>query len=181
MGRAISRLLLKWWGWSIPAHVSLPSKYVMIVIPHTSNWDFMVGVLARSALNLKISFIGKHSLFRPPLGWLFRWLGGVPVDRSRRNKMVDQIARIYKQREQFAVCLAPEGTRSKVTQLKSGFYYIALEAQVPIIMVKFDWSKKVIGFAPPFLPTGDKAADFQKINEYYKGVKGKNAALSYTP
>ena len=113
----------------------------MIVVPHTSNWDFPVGVLARSALSLKISFIGKHTLFRPPHGWIFKALGGVAVDRRKNNKMVDQIAAIYRQREQFAVCLAPEGTRSKVSQLKSGFYYIALAAGVPIVLVKFELGK----------------------------------------
>lgn len=180
MGKYISTALLHWLGWRIVTeYEAIPPKYVLIAVPHTSNWDFPIGLLARSALGIDIKYVGKASLFRPPLGWLFRWLGGYPVDRRRRAGYVDAVVDIFNQKEAFAICIAPEGTRSRVGQLKSGFYYIALGAEVPIIMARFDWANRTITLSEPFQPTGDKTLDFVYIDRFFKGALGKNPTQSY--
>jgi 1-acyl-sn-glycerol-3-phosphate acyltransferase len=173
-------MLLRWLGWRIVTeYKALPPKYVLIAVPHTSNWDFPVGLLARSAMGLDIKYVGKASLFRPPLGWLFRWLGGYPVDRSRSTGYVDAVVDIFNEKEAFAICIAPEGTRSRVDKLKSGFYYIALGAQIPIIMAGFDWQKKCITISAPFHPTGNKELDFSHIDAFFIGTPGKNPEQGY--
>jgi 1-acyl-sn-glycerol-3-phosphate acyltransferase len=179
MFKAISKFLLRRLGWKIVLEYEgqLPDKYVFIAIPHTSGWDFPLGILVRSALGWDVKYIGKDSLFRPPLGWLMRWLGGYPVDRSRRNNYVEAVADIFRSKSAFAICIAPEGTRKKVTELKTGFYYIALAAQVPIVMGKLDWGKKEVAISQPFTPSGDKETDFNFILNYYKGAKGRHPEL----
>ena len=169
-----SFILLKLWGWKIESVFpkDVP-KSIIIVIPHTSNWDFPIGILLRPIIHLKTNFVGKSSLFFFPLGILMRALGGVAVDRTKHNNFVDAVVDIYKKRDQFSITVTPEGTRSKVKTLKSGFYYIALKAGVPIVCCKFDWSKMVIGFSEPFYPTGDYEGDLPKILQYFRGVKGK--------
>ncbi|MCO6478024.1 MAG: lysophospholipid acyltransferase family protein [Phaeodactylibacter sp.] len=181
MFRAISRFLLKALGWKIVTEFDeLPKKYVIIAIPHTSNWDFPIGIMVRSVLGFDAKYVGKDSLFKIPiLGPVMRWLGGYPVDRSKSNNFVDAVVDIFNSKEEFAITIAPEGTRKKVDKLKTGFYYIALGAGVPIIMVKFDWANKTITFSPPFFPTGDKEADFEFITEYFRGVKGRNPENSF--
>ncbi len=179
MLKQLSSWLLHLLGWRIEGfNPKQLDKYIIIAIPHTSNWDFPLGLLVRNAWELnEVKFLAKDSLFKPPFGWLFRWLGGYPVDRSKRNKYVDTVADIFDQHERFAITIAPEGTRSKVDRLRTGFYYIARKAQVPIIMIKFDFGKKKVTFSPPFYPTNDKAADFAHIRAFYKGVQGKNPEL----
>ena len=176
----ISKALLRLWGFKIEGRYPHEvKKMVIIVFPHTSNWDFPVGLLVRSALKADIKYVGKSSLFRFPFGGLFRWLGGYPVDRSKNNNFVDAVIDILNKEDCFAITLTPEGTRKKVTQLKTGFYYIADGAQVPIVMVKFDWAKKIVGFSEPFYTTGDYDADMIKVLSYYKGVKGYHPELGY--
>jgi 1-acyl-sn-glycerol-3-phosphate acyltransferase len=163
------------WGWrysyEYPKEVK---KSVIMVMPHTSNWDFSIGIFTRPILDLDTRFVAKNSLFWFPLGIIMRALGGVAVDRSKNTNFVDAVAALYEGKESFKITLTPEGTRSKVHQLKSGFYYIALKAKVPIVMCKFDWGKKEVGFSKPFYPTGNYEADLPKILSYFKGVKGKN-------
>jgi 1-acyl-sn-glycerol-3-phosphate acyltransferase len=175
-----SFILLRLWGWKIetgfPENIK---KSVIIVIPHTSNWDFPIGILLRPTINLQTNFVGKSGIFFFPLGILMRALGGVAVDRSKHTNFVDAVVDIYNKREQFNITITPEGTRGKVTTLKSGFYYIALKANVPIVCCKFDWSKMVIAFDKPFYPTGDYERDLPKILQYFKGVKGKIPANDY--
>ncbi len=179
MFRKISAWLLHLWGWRVEGfNPRQLDKYIIIVIPHTSNWDFPLGLLVRHAWRLdEVKFLAKDSLFKPPFGWLFRWLGGYPVDRSRRNNYVDTVAGIFRRHDRFAITIAPEGTRSKVDRLRTGFYYIARKAKVPIIMVKFDFGKKVVSFSKPFWPTDDKDADFAAIRHFYKDARGKNPEL----
>lgn len=180
MSSKFSKWLLKLWGWRIEMETpDLPDKYVVIVVPHTSSWDFPVGLLARSAMGEDIKYVGKKSLFRPPLGAIFRWLGGYPVDRSQRTHFVDAVVDVFNEKEEFAICIAPEGTRKRVDELKSGFYYIAKGAGIPIILCKFDWKDKVISFRKPFFPTDDKEADFALIYEYFEGVVGKKPEFSF--
>jgi 1-acyl-sn-glycerol-3-phosphate acyltransferase len=163
------------WGWRFsevyPREIK---KSVIVVMPHTSNWDFPIGILTRPIIDLDSRFVAKSSLFWFPLGAILRAMGGVAVDRSKKTNFVDAVAALFEGKESFKITLTPEGTRSKVTQLKSGFYYLAIKAQVPIVMCKFDWGKKEVGFSQPFYPTGDYDADLPKILAYFKGVKGKN-------
>lgn len=180
MFSAISKWILKVWGWRIEGRYPHElKKFVIIVIPHTSNWDFPLGVLVRSALQAQIGYVGKASLFKPPHGWLFRWLGGYPVDRTKRTNFVDAVVDIFNEQEEFALTIAPEGTRKKVEKLKTGFYYIALGAKVPIVMVKFDWVNKIVGISEPFFPTGNYETDMEVIKAYFAGVKGRNPEYSF--
>ncbi len=180
MSSKFSSWILKLLGWRVETETwPLPPKYVLAVVPHTSNIDFPLGILARSALGERIVYIGKDSLFKFPQGIIFRLLGGHPVDRSKRNNFVDSVVDIYNRHDEFKICIAPEGTRKKVNSLKTGFYYIAKGAGVPILMCKFDYANKVVGISAPFYPTDDIAADFKVIDDYFRGVKGKIPENSY--
>ena len=129
-------------GWSFNGQFPAVKKCVTIVIPHTHWYDFPLGVIVRKVTGYQMHYIAKKSLFKPPFGWFFRWMGGIPVDRSKNHNMVDTIVEVFNSREIFRFTLAPEGTRKKVTELKTGFYYIAKKAQVPIVMVAFDYGKE---------------------------------------
>lgn len=149
------------------------SKCVVIVAPHTSWVDFIIGLLVRSIVGEKIHFIGKHSLFRPPFGWIFRWLGGTPIDRSKNQDTVSSTVEIFNNREVFRLALSPEGTRKKVDKWKTGFYFIAKQARVPVVMVAFDFGKKQVKISEPLLPTDNKEEDFERYRDFFKGVVGK--------
>ena len=168
-------LLCKIAGWKLEGKIE-PSikKCVIIVAPHTSWYDFFLGILVRKILGLQIDFIAKKELFQFPFGWYFKWVGGTALDRTPNQNKVEAIAGIFKSRTVFRLALSPEGTRKKVKSWKTGFYYIAKEAEVPIIMVSFDYGKKTIKFSEPFYTSNDKEKDFFKIHEFYKGVHGKN-------
>jgi 1-acyl-sn-glycerol-3-phosphate acyltransferase len=172
----LSTGILRLFGWKIEGEVpSDLKKYVVIAVPHTSAWDFPLGVLTRASQGLDIKFIGKKSLFMPPFGWLMYKLGGYPVDRSKSKNFVQSVVDIFNQHEEFAIALAPEGTRLKVGKFKTGFYYIAKGAGVPILLVSFDYGRKVVTYDPEvFYPTDDAEADLEYIWNYYKGLRGKN-------
>jgi len=176
MFRWLHIALFKITGWKIvgtfPPHIK---KYIIAVAPHTSNWDFLVGVSARSILRLQnAKFIAKSQLFKKPFGWFFRWLGGIPVDRSHSQDAVQQVARYFQESERFAVAIAPEGTRKKVDRLKTGFYFIAKAASVPIFPVGFDFAKKQVVVGEPFYPGPDAAGDIEKLLAFYRTITGKN-------
>lgn len=180
MLRQISKFILTLWGWKIEGSVSQDlKKFMMIALPHTSNWDFPLGILVRSVIQLRINFVGKDSLFKPPFGGIFRYLGGYPVDRSKSTNFVDAVAKLYNENERFALLIAPEGTRKKVKELKTGFYYIALKANVPIILMKMDWPNKIVTFSKPFFASDDKEENFQFIEDEMKGIIGKNPEWSW--
>lgn len=145
----------------------------MIVAPHTSNWDFLIGLAARSILRIKTRYLGKKELFRFPFGILFRCLGGYPVDRSKQSNMVEEVAKIFNRHEEFSICIAPEGTRSKTDKLKTGFYHIASQLNIPILMVGFDYSKKEVRIHEPFHPSGKMEEDMPKILDFFRTIKGK--------
>lgn len=172
-------IYFKWMGWRLEGQFPNRNKYVVIVIPHTHWMDFVIGILVRAISRQEINYVGKKSLFKPPFGWFFKATGGAPVDRAKNSNVVDSVAQIYKERDVFRLCLAPEGTRKKVTSLKTGFYYIAKAAEVPIVMVAFDFSKKKVTIAEPFFTTQDLNKDFRKIRAFYKGVKGKIPEYSF--
>jgi 1-acyl-sn-glycerol-3-phosphate acyltransferase len=179
MIRFICRALLKLWGFKYTGNfgTDIPKK-IFVVYPHTSNWDFPLGILLKGAIPLDVNYVGKDSLFRWPWGWLFRWLGGIPVDRSRSTNFVDSMAALFGKYDRLAFAIAPEGTRKRVRKFKSGFYYIALKAGIPLILVKFDFGKKEVHFSEPFMPSGDYAADLRQIIEYFRGTQGIHPELA---
>jgi 1-acyl-sn-glycerol-3-phosphate acyltransferase len=173
----MSRFLYKFFftlaGWKFEGGMPPIEKYIIIVAPHTSNWDFMIGLCARSILRFDAKYLGKKELFRFPFGALFRWLGGVPVDRSRNVNMVDAVTDLFNSRKKFIVAIAPEGTRKYVPQWKTGFYFIALKAKVPILMTAFDYRKKTVFISKPFYPTGNLTDDMKVIFNFYSDKEGK--------
>ena len=164
-------------GWNVVGNTNISKdsikKAVIIAAPHTSWHDFYMGVLLRSVLNVKTNFVGKKELFVFPIGWLFRILGGAPIDRHTKENKVQAIAKLFKDREEFRMAMSPEGTRKKVTKWRTGFYYIAKEAKVPIIMFTFDFENKQNKISEPFYPTDDIEKDFEFMHAFFKGVKGK--------
>ncbi|WP_309642298.1 1-acyl-sn-glycerol-3-phosphate acyltransferase [Flavobacterium sp.] len=161
-------------GWKIIGTINPEiKKCILMVMPHTSWHDFYLGLFTRGIIGLEMNFVAKKELFRFPFGWYFRWIGGTPLDRSGGLNKVDAIAEIFKQKEVFRMGISPEGTRKKVTELKTGFYYIAIKAEVPIIPVAFDFGKKEVNFGEPFYPTTDFQKDMKAIMPHFAGVKGK--------
>jgi 1-acyl-sn-glycerol-3-phosphate acyltransferase len=173
-------IYFKLMGWKLhgkfPSHIK---KCVVPVVPHTSWHDFYIGILVRSVWKAEINFVGKKSLFKAPFGWYFRWMGGVPIDRSKSTDFVTATARVFQEKEVFRLSLAPEGTRKRVEKLKTGFYYIAKAANVPIVMVAFDFENKQVKVAEPFTVSDNIEADLKKVNSFFKGVKGKVPENSY--
>ncbi len=162
-------------GWKATGFSDFDSvkKAVLIAVPHTSWHDFFIGILLRSAIGIETNYVGKKGLFKFPIGWFFRWLGGAPVERKNNENQVEAIARLFAEKEVFRMTIAPEGTRKKVEEWRTGFYYIAKAANVPIIMFTLDFENKENKFSKPFYPTDDKEADFKFMHKYFEGVKGK--------
>ncbi|MBK8348731.1 MAG: 1-acyl-sn-glycerol-3-phosphate acyltransferase [Saprospiraceae bacterium] len=179
MLKLISRLIMKIWGFRVtgPDPELIPKK-VYAVYPHTSNWDFPLGILMKFAMPIDVNYVGKTSLFKWPYGWLFRWLGGIPVDRKKNTNFVDSMVALYNKYDRLAFAIAPEGTRKRVKKFKTGFYYIAHQAKVPIILVKFDFGNKVVDYSKPFYTTGVYADDMRFIIDHFKGTQGCNPELA---
>lgn len=167
-------LFFKLMGWKIVGTIE-PNikKCVMMVMPHTSAHDFYLGIFTRGITGLEMNFVGKKELFRFPLGNYFRYMGGEPLDRTGGLNKVDSIATIFAKKEVFRLAVAPEGTREKVGELKTGFYYIALKAQVPIIPVSFDFGRKQVHLGEPLMPSGNLEHDLVTLKMHFKGVLGK--------
>jgi 1-acyl-sn-glycerol-3-phosphate acyltransferase len=175
--RFLSVQFLKRTGWTIEGELPANgNKSVFIAAPHTSNWDLPYTLMVAFALNLNIYWMGKAQIFTPPFRGLMMWLGGIPVNRSQSSNLVDaSIAAIVAADGPLQLVVPPEGTRSKARYWKTGFYYIALGANVPIVMAYMDYEKKISGLGPVFLPTGDIDADMQSIKAFYAPFKGRNA------
>jgi len=171
--RSIARFFLRLTGWRTEIISPDTSSYVIIGAPHTSNWDFIVALLLMAVESIPISWLGKDSLFKGPLGVFMRSFGAIPVNRSGNNNLVDQIAARFDEYDELIIGIAPEGTRSKTSRWRTGFYYIALKANVPIVMAYIDYKNKVCGLGPSIKPTGDIQADFEIIREFYSGIVGK--------
>jgi 1-acyl-sn-glycerol-3-phosphate acyltransferase len=178
MLRPIYLLFFKIFGWKVTGYFPKEiKKFIIAVAPHTSNWDFVVGIAARSILGIqKAKFLGKSQLFKAPYGWFFKILGGYPVDRSQSNDVTDQVAQIFNTHDQFILAVAPEGTRKKVNKIKTGFYYIALKAKVPIIPVGFDFSRKEVIVGNPLYPK-EINADMEVLRNFYRAIAGRNPEL----
>jgi 1-acyl-sn-glycerol-3-phosphate acyltransferase len=172
--RAFGRLAMRVLGWRLEGGMPDLPKFVIIVAPHTSNWDFPVGVAAKMALRLQVTFLGKNSLFRFPLGIIMRALGGMPVDRSASNALVSGIVAEFARRDQLVLVVAPEGTRKKVDRWKTGFYHIARGANLPIVPVALDWGKRAVRIGEPFTTTGNIDADIATLQSFYSGIRGRN-------
>ena len=167
-------------GWKTVGTFPDVDKCVVAVVPHTSWVDFFLGLLIRNVWNEEINYVGKKSLFNPPFGWFFRWCGGIPVDRKRSLNFVKKIVNLYKEREELVLCIAPEGRRSKVDSLKTGYFYICKQANVPLLMIKFDWANKEIICREPYYLTGDDAKDLAYVESYFRGTIGKIPENSFT-
>ena len=175
--RALSAAILRLSGWKVegrlPADVG---KCVVIAAPHTSNWDLPYTLMVAFVLDLRIYWMGKWQIFRPPFGGLMRWLGGIAVRRETSNNLVAEAAQALVDADgPVQLIVPPEGTRSKVRYWKTGFYYIALQARVPIVLAYLDYQRKVGGVGPVFHPTGDIERDMVTIKAFHAGIRGRNA------
>jgi 1-acyl-sn-glycerol-3-phosphate acyltransferase len=173
MRQWLARRLLALLGWRAEgAPPDLP-KYVLVVAPHTSNWDFPVLLLLAVALGIKATWMGKHTLFRPPLGWLMRRLGGLPIDRTARNNVVEQAVESFYSSDRLILAILPEGTRKRTPYWKSGFYHIARGAGAPIALGYADFERKVGGIGRVLTLSGHIEADMATIRDFYSRVVGK--------
>ncbi|NLE31819.1 MAG: acyltransferase [Bacteroidales bacterium] len=175
MMQGIARFMLKVCGWTCSAHTPDYKKSVLVVAPHTSNWDFVWGKLGYTALGRNANFVIKQEWINVPvLGYLLKKMGGIPVDRSKVSHFTDHIAELYRQREAFNVAITPEGTRKRNPRWKRGFYHIAIKAQVPIILVTIDYGKKHMSLSAEFTPTGDEHADIKAVMNHFKDITPKH-------
>ena len=174
MKKAISKALLRLAGWKLGPVVEDVPKCVICVAPHTSNWDFIVGKLFYTALGRNASFLIKKEWFFFPLGLIFKAVGGIPVDRGRKTSLVDQMTAKFANSKKFQLAITPEGTRKANPNWKKGFYFIALKAQVPIVMIGIDYRTKTISATKAIMPSGDIEKDMREVKLYYKDFKGKN-------
>ena len=173
MTKGLARLFLRLTGWRPEGARPDVPRFVLIAAPHTSNWDLAYLLALATTFDIKVSWMGKHGLFRPPLGWLMRRVGGIPVVRHRRSNLVEQMTQALKDSEQMALVVPSEGTRGWAPYWKSGFYRIARSADVPIVMGYLDYARKRGGFGPALKTTGDVRLDMDEIRAFYAGKTGK--------
>ena len=176
----LARGVMRLCGWRMTGSLPDLPRMVMTAAPHTSNWDFLVGVGAMYAAGFQVSFLGKHTLFRPPLGWVMRWLGGRPVDRASTRGMVAETVAQIQASDRFILALAPEGTRKRVTQWRTGFWRVAKEAGLPIVLGFFDYGTRTVGFGPIIWPN-QLDADLKTIQDFYRTKRARRPELFGTP
>ena len=175
LGKTFCRwMLYKCMGWSIDVTEPHPDKYIICLAPHTSNWDFLLGQLYSGAEGVKSGFLMKKEWFFWPLGPIFRSIGGIPVWRSKKTSMTDNLAETAANSKEFHLCITPEGTRSLNKEWKKGFYYIALKAKLPILLYGVDYDKKVIRCTKTVIPNGGIDTQMKEIKLYFKDFKGKH-------
>lgn len=172
MGK-FAKSILRHSGWTIIDSCELPLKCVICIAPHTSNWDFVIGYLYKMSVNIKAIFFMKKEMFWFPLGVLLKAMGGIPINRSKKTSITNAIAEQFSLYDELRVGITPEGTRSYNANWKLGFYYIALKAQVPIVLASLDYAKKEVGVGQIIMPTGDVEADMVIIKNYFRDKKGK--------
>ncbi len=168
-----AKYALRLLGWNLVAELPPVQKYLLIGAHHTSSWDFPLILLMMAALGLRLHWVGKDSLFRGPQGYLMRWIGGIPVERGARKNFVGQIVDMYQERKKMVLTISPEGTRKSVDHWKTGFYHIAVGAQVPVAMGFLDYSRKTCGVGGYFYPTGDTEADLNILRKFYADKVGR--------
>lgn len=170
---ALGRSVLRLFDWRLDVQLPNIPKMVIVVAPHTSNWDAVFLIAAILALRLRVNWFGKHTIFHWPFRGVLRWLGGIPIDRSAVGGVVGQTTRQFEQTTQLVVGLAPEGTRSLAPQWKSGFYLIAQNAHVPIVAAYLDYRTRTVGLGPMIQPNGDYVTDLELLQTFYRGVTPK--------
>lgn len=169
----IARAFLRVTGWRAAGDAPTAKRFVLIAAPHTSSWD-LVYLLAFAALyGVDVSWMGKAPIFRPPFGGIMRGLGGIPIDRKAPHGVVGQMVERFRERERLALVVPAEGTRGRTEFWKSGFYHIAREADVPVVLGFLDYAKREGGFGPAIRPTADVTADMDRIRDFYRGIQGK--------
>jgi 1-acyl-sn-glycerol-3-phosphate acyltransferase len=173
MPRFLARLFLFLMGWKPEGEPPADPKYVLIAAPHTTNWDFPLTIALAAVFGVKIRWMGKHTLFRFPFGGIMRRLGGIPIRRHERGDIVQQMAADFANYQELALTVPAEGTRSRVEYWKSGFYHIANQAQVPIVLGYLDYERKRGGFGKAVMPTGNIQADMDVIRAFYADKIGK--------
>lgn len=171
--RKLYSFLFRITGWNSSIKAEILPKCVICVAPHTSNWDFIIGMLFYKSIGGDPHVLMKKSWFFFPFSYLLKAIGGVPVNRTRSTSLTDQMRLEFEARDHFQLAIAPEGTRKKNPVWKSGFYYIAWEAHVPITLAYLDYAKKIIGVMDNFIPSGDVKEDMDKIKQFYKNIPGK--------
>jgi len=166
--------ILKQFGWKYEVTVEIPDKSVICVAPHTSNWDYVIGFLFyKSIINGNLRILAKKELFIFPLNRLFKSMGCIPVDRKKKTSVSEQMVEVFHSEKQLHLAIAPEGTRKRNSKWKTGFYYIALNAGVPITLASIDYAKKEVAIKKNFYPTGDVKSDVDEIKNYYKDIQAK--------
>ena len=172
--RAVGRAVLRILGWRVEGEIPNLPKLVIAVAPHTSNWDFVVGVATMFALDLRIKFIGKHTLFAGPFAPVLRWMGGIPVDRSSPQGIVGDSVRAFEGVDRLILAIAPQGTRRPVPHFKNGFLHIARGAGVPVLLATLDYAARAVRFGPMTSPGEDVEAERERIEAFFSTVRGKN-------
>lgn len=173
MKQGLCKWVLKTLGWTINVTEQHPEKYIICLAPHTSNWDFIMGQLYSGAAGFRCNFMMKKEWFFWPLGPFFRSIGGIPVYRAKHTSMTDAMAETAMKEKEFHLCITPEGTRKLNTDWKKGFYFIALKANLPILLYGLDYEKKIIECTKSIRPTGNLEEDMKEIKQYFKDYKGK--------
>ena len=174
----IGRFWMWLFGWDVVGQVPVGEKFVLIVAPHTSNWDFPFGLATIYIYRLKVSWIGKDTLFKKPFGGVMRWLGGIAINRDSPHGVVDQIAKQLRKSRKLAIALTPSGTRKRKDYWKSGFYRVAHKAQVPILCGYWDYGHRRTGVGLCFVPTGNVKEDMGRIRDFYESIQGKYPELA---
>ena len=171
----IGRAVLKSMGWKVAGSIPNEKRILIVAAPHTSNWDFVIGMGALLGLNAKIRWIGKHTLFKPGISWFFRWLGGIPVNRKNPASLIEDVSNMIKKDRGLMIGVAPEGTRKKINRWKTGFLRIAKTTQSKILFISIDAPSKTIKIASTlFTPTEDKESDLEFVKSYFRNFKGIN-------
>ena len=175
MIKAFSRfLLLRVMGFTVNVKEPIPPKFIIALAPHTSNWDFVIGNLYSRAMDIPCQFLMKKEWFIWPLGYIMKSLGGIPIDRSKRTRVTEQIAQTAREQVVFHLCITPEGTRKRNPEWKKGFYYIALMADIPILLYGLDYRRRLIECTKTIVPSGDIEKDMAEIKSYFKNYNGKH-------
>jgi len=175
----LARMIMRLTGWRVEGKLPDIPKFVLVGAPHTSNWDFLLFLGVIFSLRANVRFMGKAELFRFPIGWFFRFCGGVPVDRKKSTGLVEQMVKVCHESEKFILTIAPEGTRHRVTEWKRGFYHIAKSAGIPIVMAVVDGRQKTVRIGQVFHPTENMEADMEAIKGIFEGVAGIKSRRKY--
>lgn len=179
--RGVGRAVFAVAGWRLVGERELPARFVFIAAPHTSNWDFVLMMATAFSLGVRIRWLGKHTLFGGPLGWLLSALGGIPVDRRTPGRMVETLVARFASESELLLAIPPEGTRHRVERWKSGFYHVACAAGVPIGLAFLDYSTRRAGLGMFMRPTGDVVADMDRIRAFYRDIRGLHPECQCEP